>query len=92
MCTGSQTEEEMFLNKETPNFLKFLSILGEEITEDDPFFFRGFHEKNSKVIYTSFRGYEFVFNVTTRLNSHDQRKLIGNNKINFIFLDGNQPL
>ena len=94
LSKSMQKEEEMFLNKETENFTHFLSILGNEecCDEEDKFFFTGYHQRSSKLWYTSFRGHEIVFNISTKLDSESQRRLIGNNKLNIIFVDDNGPM
>ncbi|XP_043935781.1 rap1 GTPase-activating protein 1-like isoform X2 [Protopterus annectens] len=101
---GQTTEEEVFSNnEESDSFSDFLQLLGERIQLQD---FKGFRggldvsrgQTGTESIYTSFRGKEIMFHVSTMLpytegdSQQLQRKRhIGNDIVAVVFQEENTP-
>ncbi|XP_030044243.1 rap1 GTPase-activating protein 1 isoform X3 [Microcaecilia unicolor] len=101
---GQTTEEDIFSNNdESLGFIEFLDFLGERIQLQD---FRGFRggldvtrgQTGSESVYTSYRGKEIMFHVSTKLpyvegdpQQLQRKRHIGNDIVAIVFQDENTP-
>ncbi|XP_029437233.1 rap1 GTPase-activating protein 1-like [Rhinatrema bivittatum] len=102
--SGQTTEEEVFRNnEESLGFIEFLDFLGERIQLQD---FQGFRggldvtrgQTGTESVYTSYRGKEIMFHVSTKLpylegdpQQLQRKRHIGNDIVAIVFQDENTP-
>uniref|UniRef100_A0A671KQA3 Rap1 GTPase-activating protein 2-like n=1 Tax=Sinocyclocheilus anshuiensis TaxID=1608454 RepID=A0A671KQA3_9TELE len=101
---GQTTEERLFgNNEETPAFIEFLSVLGDNIELQD---FKGFRggldvshgQTGSESVYTTFRQREIMFHVSTKLpftegdiQQLQRKRHIGNDIVAAVFQEEPTP-
>ncbi|XP_069098989.1 rap1 GTPase-activating protein 1-like isoform X2 [Pleurodeles waltl] len=101
---GQTTEEEVFSNnEESLGFIEFLDFLGERVQLQN---FRGFRggldvtrgQTGSESVYTTYRGKEIMFHVSTKLpytegdvQQLQRKRHIGNDIVTIVFQDENTP-
>ncbi|KAM4651631.1 rap1 GTPase-activating protein 1 isoform 2-T2 [Discoglossus pictus] len=102
--TGQTSEEELFSTiDESPAFVEFLELLGEQVLLQD---FKGFRggldvahgQTGTESVYCNFRGKEIMFHVSTKLpytegdaQQLQRKRHIGNDIVAIVFQDENTP-
>ena len=83
---------ECFPKETTPEFEKFLEILGEKIEIKGWSGFRGGLSDENTAYHTMFDDYEILFMPTVLMNKDEQRQHIGNCKVMIYFMESGTPV
>jgi hypothetical protein len=92
---GQTKEAEMFENTSTvPDFEAFLNVLGERIEVSKWRHWRGTFAANEEqaAYYCAWRGFEFVFHVSTLMDAAKQRQHIGNDTVLIYYKTGSEKV
>ncbi len=92
---GQTKEAEMFENTDmTPEFEAFLDVLGEQVEMDKWRHWKGTlnGDESVRAVYTCWRGFEFVFHVSTFLDAAKQRQHIGNDTVLLFYKHGSEKM